>query len=357
MRPRLSLLALSLLVGVACLPCQAGELAKPQVLIVRAENSTNDQSLGVTGDIEAQVQASLSFRISGKISRRNVEIGQHVARGDELASLDTQQQEADVRAAIAQLAAAQANFVPARIEFQRQAILIKSGDTTGVKYDTAQEAFRRTEAMVISAQANVASARDQLSYTTLSAPADGVIIARNAEAGEVVQPGQAVMTLATDGPRDAVFKVSEITTAHPPISPHVEISLTSDQSVRTNGTVREISPAIDPTSNTVLVKVGLAQTPAEMTLGSAVVGTALFSRRPVLRFPWSALFRWNDEPAVWVIGADNHAQPHVVQVLDYETTSFEISSGVAAGDAVVVAGGQFLRPGVAVSVLASPAAQ
>ena len=161
------------------------------------------------------------------------------------------------------------------------------------------------------------------------------------------------MTLAVDGPRDAVFKVAEVTTAHPPINPQVDVSLTNDRTVQTTGTVREISPTIDPTSNTVLVKVGLRQTPARMTLGSAVVGTALFSRSPVMRLPWSALSRWDDQPAVWVVGSDGHAHPRVIRVFSYETGAVEVTGGVSNGDAVVVIGGQFLRPGVAVDVLGS----
>src|SRR5205814_8061341 len=107
------------------------------------------------------------------------------------------------------------------------------------------------------------------------------------------------------GPRDAVFNVHETLLANPPPSRRVALMLLSKPSVVTFGTVREISPTVDAASGTVKVRVGLEETPPEMTLGASVVGSAKFSPVSAVIIPWSALFKWQGRPAVWIVDAPN----------------------------------------------------
>ncbi len=114
---------------------------------------------------------------------------------------------------------------------------MRSGYTTRTAYDQAEQTLRTTQASVESAKAALGNAREQFSYTELKTGVDGIITARNAEApGRAVGPDR--VTLAQDGPRDAVFIVSETLLAEPPEGKTVEIVLLSDPRVRTTGTVR-----------------------------------------------------------------------------------------------------------------------
>ncbi|MGN6985862.1 hypothetical protein ACTHSL_13510, partial [Neisseria sp. P0008.S010] len=91
------------------------------------------------------------------------------------------------------------------------------------EYDAAQAALRSSQSALAAAQAQLANAREQLGYTALIAEAPGVITARQAEVGQVVQATVPIFSLARDGERDAVFNVYESLLAEP--APDVPITV------------------------------------------------------------------------------------------------------------------------------------
>jgi RND family efflux transporter MFP subunit len=314
--------------------------------------------VALTGGIEAKFTSNIAFRISGKIDQRLVEVGDHVTADQVLARLDPKDQQANLDTATAGLVSAQALLVQAKTTFDRQASLFKSGYTTRPAYDQAEQQLRTQQAAVESAKAALGTAQEQFGYTELKAGVAGIITERNAETGQVVQAGQTVLTLAQDGPRDAVFDLYESLLTEPPASRKVDVYLQTDPSVMTSGRVREISPTVDPSSGVVKVKVGLDETPARMSLGAAVVGVGTFKPRRAIVLPRGALFRWNDAPAVWLLDTRDHTvQPQVVTIDRYTNDKLILSGGVSPGDTVVTAGIQFLHPGQIVGIAAEEPAQ
>ncbi|GJE46538.1 Multidrug export protein AcrE [Methylobacterium soli] len=348
--PSLALPVAALLAG----PAAAEErplAAQTLVRTVTAKPTPIATDIVITGDIQAQAQTNVSFRTSGKIASRLVEVGDHVAADQVLARLDPQEQRANLDNARAALTSAEALLTQAKLNFKRQETLLASGYTTRPAYDNAEQQLRTTQAAVDSAKAALGTAQEQLSYTELRAGVSGIVLSRSLEVGQVVQSGQSVLVLAQDGARDAVFNVYEALLATPPDSKTVEITLQSDPAVTATGLVREISPSVDPASGTVRVKVGIAQTPEAMTLGSVVIGRGRFRPREAIALPWSALYRWKRKPAVWVRDPQtNTVAPRTVVIDRYGSDSIALESGVAPGEEIVVAGIQFLRPGQTVTV-------
>ncbi|WP_339161076.1 efflux RND transporter periplasmic adaptor subunit [Methylobacterium bullatum] len=348
--------------ALACFPAQAKDDAgqpgptpsKKSLATVRtakAERSTIAADLVFTGDIQAQSQVNVAFRNNGKIAVRLVEVGDHVTADQVLAKLDPQEQRANLNNAQAALTSAEALLTQAKVNFKRQEMLLSSGYTTRPSYDDAEQQLRTTQASVESAKAALGTAQEQFSYTDLKAGVDGIVLSRSFEVGQVVQAGQTVLTMAEDGPRDAVFNVFEAVLATPPESKQVEIILQADPKVRTVGTVREISPSVDAASGTVRVKVGLKDTPAAMSLGAIVIGTGKFRPQTAIVLPWSSLYRWDNGPAVWVRDpASGKVAPRNVTIDRYSPNTIALSGGVEPGEEVVVAGIQFLRPGQSVAV-------
>ena len=350
---RALILAIGLLAGGPVLaqaqpPAPDARLTRVKVVTVAA--SSVAATVRLTGEIAARVQTSTAFRISGKVTAREVEIGDHITAGQVLATLDPQEKLADLQTALAALTSAQAVLVQAKLNFDRQKSLLDSGFTTHANFDQAQASLQTADAQVDSAKAAFATAQEQLSYTSLKAGKDGVITARQVEVGQVVEAGQTAFIIAEDGPRDAVFNVYEALLLRPPQRQAVDIALQSDPSIATKGLVREVAPAIDPASGTVKVKIGLDGTPPQMMLGAAVIGQGRFAAENVLTIPWGALFEWNGKPAVWVVDAKGMVNPKAVEVASYVTGSVVLSGGVSAGDKVVSAGIQFLYPGQSVTV-------
>ena len=303
-------------------------------------------SVTLTGEVQARFRADLSFRVSGRVTGRFVDVGAHVDAGEVLARLDPAEQQADLDAATAAEAAAESQLRVAQANFDRQKTLLANRFTTQVAFDHAQEALRSAESTLESAQAQLGTAKDALGYTELRAGAAGVITTRSLEVGQVVQAAQPVLTLAQDGDRDAVFDVYESIFFGDFNNDQISLALVADPSVTAPGSVREVSPAIDPKSSTVRVKVGIQNPPAAMTLGSAVAGTAKAKPIAQITVPWTALMSSGSKPAVWIVDpATKTASLKTVDIGSYEAGAVLIKRGLEPGERVVVDGGKLLSFG------------
>jgi RND family efflux transporter MFP subunit len=302
--------------------------------------------LTLTGEVQARFRADLSFRVSGRVLARLIDVGAHVNAGELLARLDPAEQQADFDAAMAAVAAAEAQLRVAQATYDRQSNLLSSGFTTRTAYDQAQEQLQTAQGTLESAKAELGKAREALGDTELHARVAGVITARNFEVGQVVQAAQSVFTLAQDGERDAVFDVPESMFLGEMEGGRVSLALVSGPDVAGVGYVREISPAIDPKSSTVRVKVAIQNPPPAMTLGSAIAGTAGTKRTTEITVPWTALTATGSRPAVWIVDPKTKtASLKPVTVGAYEAGALLIKEGLEAGDRVVVDGGKLLSSG------------
>jgi len=345
-------LALCLLLPVAA--CQKQETAERQPIVVRSvEVKLSDYapSTSLTGVIAARTLNNLSFQVGGRVAERSVDIGQRVTKGQVLARLDPQEQQSDVRAAQASLYAAQAQLRQAAAAFERQKTLLAQGFTTRRDYDQADQAQRVAQSGVESAQSQMSNAEDRLTYTELKASADGVVTARTIEVGQVVQAAQTVFTVAEDGDRDAVFNVDEALVARNPVAPDVMIALISDPRIKAPGQVREVSPAVDPASGSIRVKVMVPNTPIEMPLGAAITGTIVSKPQPAIVLPWQALMSDAGKPAVWTIDpATKVVALAAIEVQSFASGVVVVAKGLEVGQSVVAQGGQLLSPGQVVEV-------
>lgn len=303
-------------------------------------------SVTLTGEVQARFSANLSFRVTGRVIARKVEVGDHVNAGDVLALLDPAEQQADVDAGTAAVASAEAQLRVAQATYDRQKSLMTSGFTTRTVYDQAQEGLRTAEGVLEAARAQFGTAKDALGYTKLRAEAAGVITARNVEAGQVVQAAQSVFSLAQDGERDAVFYVYESIFFGNTDPDRVSLTLVSDSSVTAIGRVREVSPVVDPKSSTIRVKVAIENPPPAMTLGSAVSGTVKAKGQQEIALPWGALMAAGNKPAVWTVDpATRTVSLTPVTVSAYEAREVLVKAGVQPGERVVIDGGKLLSIG------------
>ncbi len=201
--------------GATLAPARASSALVP-VKVVKAEAGTVSEDTRLAGDVQAKYLSNVAFRVNGKIAERLAEVGDHVRADQVIARLEPQEQQVNVDTARAALNSAEALLAQAKVNFERQETLMRSGYTTRPAYDQAEQQLRTTQASVDSSRAALGSALEQLSYTELRTGADGIVTARSAEAGQVVSSGQTVFTLAQDGPRDAVFTVPTSLLVPPP---------------------------------------------------------------------------------------------------------------------------------------------
>jgi RND family efflux transporter MFP subunit len=349
---RTAIIVSFVLLGCEQPPPPAAEATKIRALVV--QTSQFDRTSALTGEIQSRRESNLGFRVGGKVVERLVDVGAQVAEGDLLARLDSQDQQNALKGAQSEAAAAQASIEQSRAQEERQRKLLADGYTTRTQYDNAQRRYAQAQADLASAQAKLNAAQDTLSYTELRADRAGVITAKGAEPGQVVASGQMVVRLADPNEREAVFQVpgAGLRLEAGAAMPTVEVRLVGDQNLVTEGTIREVSPGVDPITRTYTVKVALADPPPAFLLGSAVVGRARLPAQAVINLPSSALFQTaQGGPAVWVVDQPkNTVSLRPVSVLQYDTGTVTVSDGLDAGENVVIGGSQKLRPGQKVTI-------
>ena len=204
---------------------------------------------------------------------------------------------------------------------------------------------------VEAAQAQVNLAQNRLGYTRLTASVAGVITARGPEPGEMVGPGRMVIQVAIAGARDAVFDAPARAKDVASGSARITVALSTNPAVVAGGEVREVSPRADPVTGTFAVRVRLIDPPAAMRLGTTVTGRLMLAPSPGITIPASALTRSEGKPAVWIVDPKALAVSlRTIAVSASDTATVQVASGLNAGDMVVTAGVQALRPGQKVSL-------
>ncbi|WP_105737720.1 efflux RND transporter periplasmic adaptor subunit [Cronobacter dublinensis] len=298
-----------------------------------------------TGDIRAHDETTLSFRTDGRITSRLVDIGAAVRAGQLLATLERATGENQTASAQADRQSAQAAERVAALNLKRMQALMPSGAIARSQLDSARADWQSAVARLKSSEAALRNAEENLSWTQLVAPADGVITNVNASAGQVVSAGQSVFTLATSDARDVVFDVSDPQLFADQAQTVFPIALLTSPAITATARLRDISPQADPQTRTWRVRLTLQSPPAAMALGASVMVSLPQTREKGVRVPAAALTRLNGRPVVFIIDARQQAQPRPVTIAAYTATDVLLTGGVSPGDRVITAGVSKLRPG------------
>jgi RND family efflux transporter MFP subunit len=322
------------------------------VPVVTVATSTFREAVLLTGDIQATKDVEASFRVGGRVVERPVNIGDRVSAGQLLARLDPSTAESALKAAKAAQSAARTEVTTTQNSYARQQALIDQGFTTRARYEEALRAYETAQARLKDAEASVEAAADRLRFTQLRADAAGLVTARGAEVGEVVQPGRMVVRIARDEGRDAVFDAPASILRMGSDNTPIRVALVSDPAVVAAGRVREVSPQADPVTRTFKVRVGLDAAPATMRLGSPVNGSFDMASDVVVAIPAAALTSSNRSPAVWVVDSNSSTVAlRPVEILRFEAADVIVAQGLDPGEVIVAAGVQALHPGQRVTPL------
>jgi len=351
MAPFLAALALVVLLPLSGCSSDAkpAPAARP-VLVIHPGGGAQAALTAYAGEIRAREESPLSFRVGGKLVRRDVDVGAHVKKGDLLAVLDAGDLAAQARAAQAQLTAAEAELARARADQARFAKLASDQLVSRSTLDAQNAAATAAQGQANAARANLDVARNQTAYTQLRAPHDGVIASRAAEAGQVVAAGQTVFTLSADGGREVAIALPESRIRDFRVGQQVAVELWSAPGEQLPGTIREIAPAADPQARTYAARVSLSGEAAKaVDLGqSARVYVQDNGTRAALTVPLSAIQRSNGNggTAVWVVDpATSKLRLTPVQLGAFGESTAPVLSGVRADAWIVAAGGHLLREG------------
>lgn len=313
-----------------------------------------------SGEIKARTETRLSFRVGGKVTQRLVELGQPVRAGQALAVLDGTDLRLTQDAARAGLVAAQVQVTQAQADFKRFQDLRAQGFISQAELERHQTTLKAAEASAAQARAQLGVQGNQAAYSSLNATSAGVITLVTVEPGQVVSPGEPVLTLAHDGPRDVVFAIPEDMGAavRPLVGKANAIKVRRwGTEVWVPATIREMAAAADPASRTLQVKADVGRTDVSLGQTASVAISVAPRIQSGVHVPLQALVEQNGRSAVWVLdGASMTVKPQSVTTSEVNGNIVMVSSGIKPGQEIVTAGVHVLTPGQKVRRLQEAAA-
>ncbi len=277
------------------------------VEVVRARRGPLVETLVASGRVRPASRVELAFETLGTVVSVSVSEGATVRRGEILVQLDDAGTRSSVEQARAQLTQAEANVArlrglgsrlaatevtsaeialeAARAREQRERLLAAGGATTTSAVEDAVRARQSAEAALTrvaeqsrglgrageevrvalaareGAQASLRAVQTSLDRMALRAPFDGVVLSRRVEPGQVVQPGETLLEIASSGPVELVLNADESHLARLAIGQQAQVSAESYPERRFVAEVAQIAPAVDPLRGTVEVRMRVAEPP------------------------------------------------------------------------------------------------
>lgn len=349
-RALLAVLAITL---AACSKEQEAPPPRP-VLYVTVKADDVRQVGRFAGSIQARYETTLGFRTNGRIAARNQDVGDRVEKDTLLATLDPTDQQNTLLSAQGDASRAEAEWLDAQADERRQSELLARGVGAQANLDRARTRLKTSRATLDQARSATDRAKDQLGYTQLRSDFAGVITQWHAEAGQVVQAGQEVVTLVRPEVKEAVVDLPDELVQRLPADARFEVSAQLAPEDRTNGTVRELAPQADAATRTRRLRLSLADAPPSFHLGTTVSVLLTSQVAPRSRLPATALI--GDTTAtgaarVWVIDPQSR-QVHrrEIQVLRHRDGQVIVGGGLADGERVVSAGVNSLEEGQVVRI-------
>ncbi|MBE3604375.1 efflux RND transporter periplasmic adaptor subunit [bacterium] len=266
-----------------------GTATAPQAPLGEALRETEPIRHEVIGSVQSRFPVAAASRVAARVVAVEVHAGERVRAGQTLVTLDS----ADLRAGLAQaegeLAAANGELSRARADESRYAALYPRGSVTASERDTAEAAYRAAAGRAEQARAAVAQARAALAYATVKSPADGVVIERMVERGDLAMPGQPLVRLYNESAMRVELEVPEALARQIRIGQPLAVSIDA-ASANLEVSVNEIVPAADPRSRTFLVR---AMLPSAANLRPGMFARATFTSgtETVLTVPADAVVR------------------------------------------------------------------
>jgi RND family efflux transporter MFP subunit len=322
----------------------------PLVEIARVTRTSGAAAVSGTaanGYVVARRQASLSTDIQGRLVELRVEEGDRVKSGDLIARLDTREQEATRDRIKAELQTTSSAAEWASIDYLRKEPLLGSGAVSKADVDQARIERDRTAAQVSALESSLAEVEVQINKSSVYAPFDGVITAKNAEVGEVVSSISAgansrgsVATLVDFETLEVQIELAQTSLKAAREGAPVLIYLDAFPDRGYRGRVRQIWPTADRQKATVELRAEFLERDERILpeMGVRVVFTGddkILAVEPEVSVPERAVLRAGDAAAVFVLDGERVTRREI-QAAPAERGLAKVTAGLAGGEIVVL---------------------
>lgn len=350
---------------------QQGQAPQLQVLTVEEGDATLFKSLPAT--LKGKTDVEIRPQVSGNITAVHVEEGQHVRKGQVLFTLDQVPYQAAVDQAVSAVNSAKTAVATSEINVNNQKALYERNIIPQNQYQVAENQLAQAKAQLAQAQAALTSARNQLSYTTVKAPSDGVVgsipfrvgtlaspsmmtplttVSDNSQIYAYIALNQNDMLEMTDGgTRSLESAVKDI--------PNLKLVLNNGTEYPLEGRIESVSGVVDNATGAATVRV-LFPNPSGM-LRSGYTGQVLIPVEAVnsIIIPQKSTYEMQDLRYVFTLNDSNITVPTRIEVMELnDGKNYVVTGGLQAGDRIVTEGiGTTVRAGMPIQPVDAKAAE
>ena len=359
-----SILSLYLLFTIAvCASCQHRNKADNSMppLKITVASATADSMVmryDFVTHLKSNYEAVIEPRVNGYLLKKNFSAGMPVKKGALLFVIDSDLLNTTLYAAQAQLASAEAQVVEARNNYERAVPLAKINAISHAQLDQYTAAYASARSAVQSARQSLESARLQASYAKIYSPIDGVIAWTEAHEGDYVGPGTQFSTLTTISNMDTLSAEISIPTSlymryagssrtlydNKDLLSDIELYLTDGTTYPYKGLYDYTKQNISPTSGTITLVVDFPNPEGRLKVGEyGRISTGIGRRQRFISIPQQCVNRTQNIESVWIVRADSTVEYRQIKTGETLGNRWIIEQGLAAGERVVMEGGQKLR--------------
>ena len=319
----------------------------------------------LTGDVTANIETNVGTKVEGMVQAVYVDMGDHVSAGQALAQLDPTdlnrqlvQTQAQIQVDQANIQSDQASSAQAATTDQRDQSLYNSGalsqsdfDTTQLALSTAQAGLQAAQGTLAKDEAAVAIIKQELDELTITSPVDGIVVTRSIELGEEISTATTCFTIAQTSTLYVTVNVSEQNISGVKQGTTAQITVPDVGTTVFQGQVTEISPTLNPTSQAYPVQIQILNPDPAILPGmtASVLFTGLQSQPGVI-IPVQAIEETPQGSEVFTV-ENSVAHLNLVQIGATSSTQAVVTSGLQAGEQVVITGQDLLSDNVRVAVV------
>jgi len=309
----------------------------------------------LSGDLMPERDATVRAQVGGSVLQTYAEQGQRVRAGQLLAQVDASGLQDAFLSARAGVTSARNNADVANRELERSQKLLAAGAIAEQAMEQTRRAAIAANAALSDARARLANAQKQVGNTRITAPFSGVVSERQVSAGDVVQPGGAMFTVVDPSSMrlEASIPADQLTEVH--IGVPVSFTVNGYPGRAFTGRVTRINPTADPATRQVRLIATIPNTSGTLVGGLFATGRLASESKSGLIAPVSAIDQRSTVPAVMRIKQGKVERvPVQLGLRDDGAEKIQITSGVQAGDTLLLGAAQGISSGTVVKVSTPP---
>lgn len=305
----------------------------------------------ISGSLGPERDASVRAQVSGAVMKVNVDQGTRVASGALLAQIDDRTIRDVMLSARSAFSTAQNAAERSKRDLERSERLAQAGAIPERDLEQARLANAAAASQLADAQARLSMAQKQLDDAQVRAPFSGVVSVRSVSEGDVVQPGTALFSVVDPASMRFEASVPASQLSQVKVGAPVSFTVSGYPDKRFTGRVSRISPMVDQGTGQVRIVVGVPNGSSSLVAGLFADGRIGTEVREGMTAPYSAIDLRGLKPTVLRLKGGVAERVEVaLGVRDEDKERYEILSGVAVGDTLLIGAAQGITPGTAVRV-------